>query len=131
MDLKQSVQHIGNVFLNAVETGQEEAAFLILQEAMTFMSRQSVFINTSPPSERTFLVESKKQLEQLDPYSTDIAVDNLIHHYQKRPHQIENYCLADFASKVNICQQTGPSSNHLLSYAVRKILFIGEEKKTE
>ena len=77
MDLKQSVQHIGNVFLSAVETGQEEAAFLILQAAMTFM-RQSVFINTSPPSERTFLVKSKKQLEQLDPYSTDIAVDNLI-----------------------------------------------------
>ena len=61
MDLKQSVQHIGNVFLNAVETGQEEAAFLILQAAMTFMSRESVFINTSPPSERTFLVKSKKQ----------------------------------------------------------------------
>ena len=110
MDLKQSVQHIGNVFLNAVETGQEEAAFLILQAPMTFMSRESVFINTSPPSERTFLVKSKTQLEQLDPHSTDIAVDNLIRHYQNRPPQIKNYCLADFASKVNICQQTGLSS---------------------
>ena len=47
---------MGNVFLNAVETGQEEAAFLLLQIAMTFMSRDSVFINTSLPSERTFLV---------------------------------------------------------------------------
>ena len=46
MDLKQSVQHVGNVFLNVVETGQEEAAFLLLQAAMTFMSRESVFINT-------------------------------------------------------------------------------------
>ena len=114
MDLKQSVQHISNVFLNAVETGQEEATFLLLQAVMTFMSRESVFINTSPPSERTFLVKSKKQLEQLDPDSTDIAVDNLIHHYQNRPYQMENCCLADFASKVNICQQTkaasGPSS---------------------
>ena len=60
---------------------KEEAAFLILQAPMTFMSRQSVFINTSPPSERTFLVKSKKQL---DPDSTDVAVDNLICHYQKR-----------------------------------------------
>ena len=73
---------------------------------MTFMSRESVFINTSPPNERTFLVKSKKELEQLDPESTDIAVDNLICHYQNRPHQMENYCLADFASKVNICQNT-------------------------
>ena len=110
MDLKQSVQHIGNVFLNAVETGQEKAAFLLLQVAMTFMSREPVFINTSPPSERTFLVKTKKQLEQLDPDSTDISVDNLIRHYQNRPHQMENYCLADFALKVNICQQMGPSS---------------------
>ena len=113
MDLKQSVQHIDNIFLNAVETGQEEAVFLLLQVAMTFMSRESVFINTSPPSERMFLVKSKKQLEQLDPDSTYIAVDNLIRHYQNRPHQMENYCLADFASKVNICQQTKAPSGPL------------------
>ena len=50
MDLKKTVQHMGNVFLNAVETGQEEA-FLLLQAAvMTFISRDSVFINTSSPS---------------------------------------------------------------------------------
>ena len=111
MDLKQSVQHIGNVFLNAIETGQEEAAFLLLQAAVTFMSRESVFINTSPPSERTFLVKNKKELEQMDPESTDIAVDNFIHRYQNRPHQMENYCLADFASEVNICQQTKAASS--------------------
>ena len=43
IDLKQSVQHISNIFLNTVETGQEEATFLLLQAAMTFMSRESVF----------------------------------------------------------------------------------------
>ena len=112
MDLKQSVQHIGNVFLNAVETGQEEAAFLLLQAAITFMSRESVFINTSPPSERKFLVKIKKELEKMDPESTDIAVDKFICHYQNRPHQMENYCLADFVSKVNICQQTKAASAH-------------------
>ena len=105
MDLKK-VQHMGNVFLNAVETGQEEAVFLLLQAAMRFMSRDSVFINTSPPSERTFLVKSKKELEQMDPDSNDIAVDNLIHRYQNRPHQMENYCLADFASKVKLSPKT-------------------------
>ena len=46
MDLKESIRHMGNVFLNAVETGQEEAAFLLLQLPMTYMSRDSVFINT-------------------------------------------------------------------------------------
>ena len=111
IDLKQSVQHICNIFLNAVEIGQEEATFLLLQAAMTFMSRESVFINTSPPSERTFLVKSKKQLEQLDPDSTDSAVDNLICHYQNRPHEMENYCLADSASKVISVNKTSGSSS--------------------
>ena len=31
MDLKESVHHKGNVFLNGVETSQEAAAFLLLQ----------------------------------------------------------------------------------------------------
>ena len=96
---------------------------------MTFMSRESVFINTLPPNERTFLVKSKKELEQLYPESTDIAVDNLIRRYQNRPHQLENYCLADFASKVNICQNTKPPSG--VSSKLSTVLFIGGEKKTE
>ena len=102
MDLKESVHHMGNVFLNDDETGQEEAAFLLLQLPMAYMSRESVFINTSPKNERTFLVKSKKELEEMDPDSTDIQVTELITHYGHRPHVMENYCLADFASKVNV-----------------------------
>ena len=83
-----------------------------------------------------FSVKSKKELELLDPESTDIAVDNLIHRYENRPHQMENYCLADFASKVNICQNTKPPSGFSSKSSTvicffYKILFIGEEKKTE
>ena len=110
MDLKESVRHMGNVFLNAVETGQEEAAFLLLQLPMTFMSRDSVFINTSPKNERTFLVKSKKELEQMDPDSTNIEVTGLIAWYSHRPHAMEHYCLADFASKVNICKNGSAES---------------------
>ena len=110
MDLKEPVRHMGNVFLNAVETGQEEAAFLLLQLPMTFMSRDSVFINTSPENERTFLVKSKKALEQMDPDSTNIEVTGLIAQYSHRQHAMEDYCLADFASKVNICKNGSAES---------------------
>ena len=110
MDMKELVCHMGNVFSNAVEMGQEEAAFLLLQLPMTFMSRYSVFINTSPKNEGTFLVKSKKVLEQMDPDSTDIQVTRLIARYSQRPHAMENYCLADFVSKVNICKK-GPAES--------------------
>ena len=38
MTLKESVHHIGNAFLNAVETSQQEAACLLLQIPITCMS---------------------------------------------------------------------------------------------
>ena len=47
----------GNVFLNGVETSQEEAAFLLLQFPMIYMTRGTTFIKTSAPYERTFLVK--------------------------------------------------------------------------
>ena len=47
MTLKESLRHMGNAFLNGVETPQQEAAFLALQMAVTGMSRESTFIPTS------------------------------------------------------------------------------------
>ena len=51
MNLKELVRHMGNAFLNGVETPQQEAAFLALQRAVTRMSRESTFVPTSPPDE--------------------------------------------------------------------------------
>ena len=58
MDLKELVHHMGNVFLNGVETLQEEAAFLLLHLPMIYMTRGTTFINTSPPHESTFLLKN-------------------------------------------------------------------------
>ena len=55
---------MGNVFLNGVETSQE-AAFLLLLLPVIYMTRETTFINTSPPHERTFLVK------KMDPHSTE------------------------------------------------------------
>ena len=38
---------MGNAFLNAVETSQQESAFLTMQMAVTRMSRDVSFISTS------------------------------------------------------------------------------------
>ena len=82
-----------------------------------------------------FIVKSKKELEQLDPESTDITVDNLIHYYQNRPHQMENYCLANFSSKVNICQHakatSGPSSKSSTVICFAQNTVYCRRKKTE
>ena len=62
MDLKQSVWHMGNAFLNGVETSQEEAACLLLGIPITQMSREVFFINTAPIDERTFVLKSMEEI---------------------------------------------------------------------
>ncbi|KAJ8048298.1 ATP-dependent DNA helicase PIF1 [Holothuria leucospilota] len=101
-DIQNQVKSIGNKFLNAVEVSAQEAAYLLLQLPITRSSRNVIFINTSPPDERTFLLKSKEDLEQMDPDDTDIECGNIIKRYSQRPHLLEQYCLADYASKINI-----------------------------
>ena len=98
--LKESVRHIGNKFLNAVEVSAQEAAYLVLQLNMSCKSRSCEFLPTAPPSERTFLLKSREELEALPEESTDIEANNIVKRYSKRPDTLENYCLADYVSKV-------------------------------
>ncbi|XP_069110077.1 uncharacterized protein [Argopecten irradians] len=102
MDLKRQVRHIGNKFLNFVEISAQEASYLVLQMPLTRASREVVFINTSPPKDRVFLLKSKEQLKELPKNSTDIESDNIIKRYAKRPKKLESYCLADYVSELEV-----------------------------
>ena len=98
--LKESVRHIGNKFLNAVEVSAQEAAYLILQLNMSSKGRKVEFLPTAPQSERTFLLKSKTELEALPEDSTKIDCDNVIKRYTKRHEALESFCLADFVAKI-------------------------------
>ena len=67
---------------------------------MSLKSRKCEFLPTTPQSERTFLLKSKRDLEALPEDSTDIEADNIVKRYAKRHEALESYCLADFVSKV-------------------------------
>ena len=98
--LEESVRHIGNKFLNAVEVSAQEAAYLILQLNMSLKSRSCEFLPTAPKNDRNFLLKSQKGLEALPDNSTDIEADNIVKRYARRHEALECYCLADFVSKV-------------------------------
>ena len=57
IDLKASVRHMGNTFLNDVETSQEEAACLVLQLPITWMSRWVLSLHTAYIGEWAFLLK--------------------------------------------------------------------------
>ena len=102
LDLKRQVRHIGNYFTNSVETCAQEAAYLTLQLPLTKATRKVVFINTSPSGKRTFLLKKSSALEKLSPNSTNIESDNDIKRYSMRPKALENWCLADYVSQLEI-----------------------------
>ncbi|VDI66528.1 Hypothetical predicted protein [Mytilus galloprovincialis] len=113
LDLKHQVRHIGNYFSNSVETSAQEATYLTLQMPLTKATRQVVFINTSPRHKRTFLLKQSSALEKLGPDSTEIESDNDIKRYSRRPKQLENWCLADYVSELELqYPKTSESSDH-------------------
>ena len=107
LDLKKQVRHIGNVFSNCVEVSAQEAVYLDLLIPLTKCTRDIVFINTSVPEERIFLLKPKAALDELPGESTDVESDNVIQRYSKRPRQVSKFCLADYVSKVDIIYPKG------------------------
>ena len=107
LDLKKQVRHIGNVFSNCVEVSAQEAVYLDLQIPLTKCTRDVVFINTSVPEERIFLLKPKAALDELPAESTDVESDSVIQRYSKRPKQLSKFCLADYVSKVDIIYPKG------------------------
>ena len=120
-DLKKQVRHIGNVFSNCVEVSAQEAVYLALQIPSTKCTRDIVFINTSTPEERIFLLKPKSVLGELPAESTDIESDNIIQRYSKRPKKLQNFCLADYVSKVDVIY---PKGNKLPEKVEEKMMTI-------
>jgi hypothetical protein len=96
--LREQVRIVGNRFLNVVEICAQEAVYICLQLLMKRSSRQIVFVNTSPPSERVGLLKSQEILDQMDDEDDDIHCSNDISRYAERPKSLENVTLAEFRS---------------------------------
>jgi hypothetical protein len=105
-NLNSNVTHrlkiISNVFVNSSEISVQEAVYNILGMHLSYCSRKSVWINTSPKNERVRLIKSQEVLQFLQSDSHDIFVDGLIEHYIKRPLEMDNLCLAEVAVWFNI-----------------------------
>jgi Helitron helicase-like domain at N-terminus len=111
--LKDRLRMFGNIFNNFTEISAQEAAIGVLGIPLVNCSRGDIFINTSVPTERTFMLKSKAELEELPENSEDIAADSLINKYVRRPEELENISLADFASGYTYSKQKPKNRNFL------------------
>ena len=85
----------------------QEAVYLDLQIPLTKCTRDIVSINTSITAERVFLLKPKSVLDDLPTEFTDTESSYIIQQYFRRPKQLSKYCLADYASKVDVIYPKG------------------------
>ena len=112
MNLKQSVRHIGNKFLNCSEMSEEECAYSLLELPITQSSIRVEFINTSKIPNRVFITKPDHILQKMDPNSQEIRQENKIDKYSSRPNILKDMCLADF---VALTQTTYQYNKEILS----------------
>lgn len=97
-NIRLQLKKLGNVFLTHREVSAQEAVYRALSMPLKKTSRQVIFINTSMPSDRIYILKSKDQIEQLDGESDDVFQKGLLDRYAARPYSLENITLSDFGS---------------------------------
>ena len=97
-DLKQQVRMIGHKFLTHVEISAQEAVYLTLQIPLHKASRDVIFVNTSPPDERTVMIKNFTILKTLPDDSDDVTFLSVLDHYSARPSTLDDVCLAAYVS---------------------------------
>lgn len=83
-------------FLNHVEVGAQDAAYILLQMPLRKASRQFTFFNTNVENERVVLFKSHSVLKEMPKQSQAIEADNNIKRYQRRLGTMEKCCLAEY-----------------------------------
>ncbi len=102
MRLKQQIRHIGYKLLSTIETSAPEACYYIMQIPFTRCSVEVVFIPTSPPEDRTYVLKSEAELSELPEDSRDVLKSNKISSYANRPKKLNYMCLADYVSELTV-----------------------------
>lgn len=76
----------------------QEACYNILQFHLSQTSEDNIFISTFPPNKRVKIVKSNTKLQELNSTSENVFEDGLFDHYRRRPKNLENISLIEFAA---------------------------------
>lgn len=98
MEYAAVVRSIGVNMLRGVEMSAQEAAWFLLRQEMSQKSRDVVYIPTCYPEECVQVRKTNEELAKLSASSADVWKLNLIQKYEARQRELDDVCLADFAS---------------------------------
>ena len=81
---------MGNKFLNAAETSEQECCWDLLELTMTQSSVKVEFISMCPPDDRVFIAKDNSTLQEMELDSEDVRVTGNVARYAKQPSQLED-----------------------------------------
>jgi hypothetical protein len=100
----QVLRAMGKALLNGQEVSVHHAAYVCIGLPLRGSSRDTIFVPSSPPADRTFLVKQDWESKCLPPESTDCLALSIVDKYALRKHNLhlrelgaDDVCLADFA----------------------------------
>jgi len=91
--------------MNARVLSAQEAAVRSVGIPLRNFTKTIVFVNINYPSNRVHILKSKYELDQLDADSEDIFRQGLTDKYLVRPDNLEEMCLAEFASLYKVSKK--------------------------
>ncbi len=127
MKLKQQIRHIGYKLLSTIETSAPEACYYIMQIPFTYCSVEVVFIPTSPPEDRTYILKSEEELSEMPEESRDVLKSNSIAAYAKRPKRLHNMCLADYVSELTVQYHKNGKNSEIIQNGDQVNIFDYDE----
>lgn len=83
---------------NGTEISAQEGAGYLLGINNVKSSRGDIYVDTSPPEERTHILRREEELSSLKEDDENIYQVGLLDHYVNRPLVLEDLCLAYFAA---------------------------------
>ena len=89
MPLRAKFSAVASKFSNANEISAQECAYQILSMRVSKASRQVLFVNTLPPTERYAMLKERAQLEA---QAGSPFCNTLLDYYVARPDSMENIC---------------------------------------
>jgi len=125
LTVRNKLTKIASAFQNSHEVSAPEAVYTLMSMPVSHASRETVYINTYPSTQRMNMLMDKEMLEFIQDDSSDIWKKNLLIHYKNRPYRMEEMCLAEFASWYSYHTKAG------LSKATGKRQKVPEKEEDE
>jgi len=99
--VKHQMKEIVKTFNDKREVGLPEAIYRIAHIPLFYKSRNVVFTNPSLEEKRDRIIKTREVLQQMDDNDDDVFQLAIHDRYIARPKNLEDMCLADFATQYD------------------------------